>query len=353
MFQNSLEDWLYQIRLSEYGMELYNQGYRSVADVATISIEDLEDVGLFKLGHQKRFLLAVKRIKELKSGRRVPAYPAAQPVPTPLPSNGSTFQPQQQQRQLPPAPPVRKLSVGDNNSLYSTFQRQNSSSGSAAFHVNVQQHSDPAAVGGGSSCQQSPSKGVSSSPKPIHYQPDIICIERRPSASTAAGSFCHEEEGSPPPPSPPAMPAPMAPLNPSWRSRSRQFQQQQTAQPHSDTFGSGGGGSMVRSFDDGDILHASNVHHHYASAGQQPRAAAAAAVAAAAAAHHSSLNGGGGTLPRALVKPRPIAKISAILNPQQPCQMSDHNDVGKKGFASSTDNLKQSSMVRLHSLLLL
>jgi len=41
-----------------------------VDDVTQISIEDLEDVGLYKLGHQKRFLLAIKRIKDLKAGKR-------------------------------------------------------------------------------------------------------------------------------------------------------------------------------------------------------------------------------------------------------------------------------------------
>jgi hypothetical protein len=48
----------------------------SVDDVAQISIEDLEDVGLYKLGHQKRFLLAIKRIKDLKAGKRCPQFPA-------------------------------------------------------------------------------------------------------------------------------------------------------------------------------------------------------------------------------------------------------------------------------------
>ena len=249
VFQNSLEEWLYQIRLSEYAMELLNQGYRSVSDVATISIEDLEDVGLFKLGHQKRFLLAVKRIKELKSGRRAPSYPTPQSSTgssTFMPNNGSCQQQQQQPRQLPPAPPVRKLSTtstGDSNGLYSTFQRQNSGT---AFHVNVQQHRQPdtAAVTAAVDCHQqpqlpSPSKAVTTPPKPIHYQPDIICIDqspsRRPSNSfvNGVGRQLQEnnsqqpgdtEEGSPPPPSPPAMPAPMAPINSSWAARMRQLQ---------------------------------------------------------------------------------------------------------------------------------
>lgn len=57
------------IRLPEYGPQLRSQGYQTIDDVFQISIEDLEDVGIYKLGHQKRFLLAVKKIKSLKSGR--------------------------------------------------------------------------------------------------------------------------------------------------------------------------------------------------------------------------------------------------------------------------------------------
>ncbi len=44
------------------------QGYRTVEDLLSISIEDLEDVGFFKLGHQKRLLLGMRRVRELKRG---------------------------------------------------------------------------------------------------------------------------------------------------------------------------------------------------------------------------------------------------------------------------------------------
>ncbi|CAB4067685.1 CASKIN [Lepeophtheirus salmonis] len=64
---DSLEEWLHCIRLSEYGPHLRAQGYNTVNDASQITIEDLEDVGLFRLGHQKRFLLAVKRNKDFKS----------------------------------------------------------------------------------------------------------------------------------------------------------------------------------------------------------------------------------------------------------------------------------------------
>lgn len=88
-FQASLEDWLHLIRLSDYLYQFHAQGYQTITDAMQITVEDLEDVGIFKLGHQKRFLLAVKRMKELQSGK-------ISSVPPPL----STFS-----RWAPPPPP--------------------------------------------------------------------------------------------------------------------------------------------------------------------------------------------------------------------------------------------------------
>ena len=66
---NTLDEWLAHMRLTEYAQHLKSQGYLTVQEIMQISVEDLEDVGIFKLGHQKRFLLGIKRLKELKSGR--------------------------------------------------------------------------------------------------------------------------------------------------------------------------------------------------------------------------------------------------------------------------------------------
>ena len=77
-----LQDWLPQqipqtvehlmhiLNLAMYTNNLVEQGYTTVKDVLSISIEDLEDIGFFMLGHQKRLLLGIRRVKELKSGRR-------------------------------------------------------------------------------------------------------------------------------------------------------------------------------------------------------------------------------------------------------------------------------------------
>ena len=78
--QGSLEEWLRLLRLEEYGPCLVSQGYATVQAVATISIEDLEDTvvstvyyvrcyrvlqGFYRLGHQKRLVLGIRRLKEL------------------------------------------------------------------------------------------------------------------------------------------------------------------------------------------------------------------------------------------------------------------------------------------------
>ena len=108
----TLDEFLHLVRLTEYRGLFANQGYVTIDDLVQISIEDLEDIGVYRLGHQKRLLLAIKRAKDLKAGRRIAQYPIAtssqppqpkycQPPqtlkqqPQPLqPQNLSSFQPQ-------------------------------------------------------------------------------------------------------------------------------------------------------------------------------------------------------------------------------------------------------------------
>ena len=109
---------------------------------------------------------------------------------------------------------------------------------------------------------------------------------------------------------------------------------------------------MVRSFDDSNV----DMLSHYGAIQQQqqnPQYGVRGGLVQQqqqppqhpSMALNSQNVGGGGTLPRSLVKPRPIAKISAILsNPQQgQLHQSDFqsSDLCKKTFASSSDNLKQ------------
>ncbi|XP_060861317.1 uncharacterized protein LOC132938479 isoform X3 [Metopolophium dirhodum] len=65
----SLDEWLRLLRLEEYGPALEAQGYSTIDDVTQLTWEDLEDIGIVKLGHQKRLLLAIKRVKDIKAGK--------------------------------------------------------------------------------------------------------------------------------------------------------------------------------------------------------------------------------------------------------------------------------------------
>jgi len=65
----SVEEMMHLLRLSQYTGPLLSQGYHEVKDVLAISIEDLEDIGFYMLGHQKRLLLGIKRIRELRTGK--------------------------------------------------------------------------------------------------------------------------------------------------------------------------------------------------------------------------------------------------------------------------------------------
>lgn len=65
----SVEEMMHLLRLNQYISPLLSQGYSSVKDVLSISIEDLEDIGFYQLGHQKRLLLGIKRVKELRTGK--------------------------------------------------------------------------------------------------------------------------------------------------------------------------------------------------------------------------------------------------------------------------------------------
>ncbi|XP_050300980.1 caskin-1 isoform X4 [Anthonomus grandis grandis] len=69
----SLEEWLNILRLDEYLPAFIEQGYQTIDDVTQLTWEDLEEFGIVKLGHQKKIMLAIKRIKDVKAGKRIGA----------------------------------------------------------------------------------------------------------------------------------------------------------------------------------------------------------------------------------------------------------------------------------------
>ncbi|CAF3532897.1 unnamed protein product [Rotaria socialis] len=64
----TLNDWLSALRLSQYLSLLNEQNYIQLSDIMDIAWEDLEDIGITRLGHQKRFMLGIKRLKDIKKG---------------------------------------------------------------------------------------------------------------------------------------------------------------------------------------------------------------------------------------------------------------------------------------------
>uniref|UniRef100_A0A6A7FQR2 Caskin-2 n=1 Tax=Hirondellea gigas TaxID=1518452 RepID=A0A6A7FQR2_9CRUS len=65
-----LEEWLSLLRLSEYNNTLQLQGYITPVQMLQVMWEDLEEMGITRLGHQKKVVLAIKRIKDIKGGKK-------------------------------------------------------------------------------------------------------------------------------------------------------------------------------------------------------------------------------------------------------------------------------------------
>ncbi|KAL6094716.1 caskin2 [Pungitius sinensis] len=64
-----LGEWLSGIGLSQYQKRLCENGYDSITIVRDITWEDLQEIGITKLGHQKKLMLAVKRLCDLQRSR--------------------------------------------------------------------------------------------------------------------------------------------------------------------------------------------------------------------------------------------------------------------------------------------
>uniref|UniRef100_A0A671VUV7 Caskin-2 n=1 Tax=Sparus aurata TaxID=8175 RepID=A0A671VUV7_SPAAU len=64
-----LGEWLSVIGLPQYQKRLCDNGYDSITIVKDITWEDLQEIGITKLGHQKKLMLAVKRLCGLQRSR--------------------------------------------------------------------------------------------------------------------------------------------------------------------------------------------------------------------------------------------------------------------------------------------
>ncbi|CAH1795709.1 unnamed protein product [Owenia fusiformis] len=63
-------DWLRFLGLTDYYDTLCRQGYDSIDGVTDITWEDLEEIGIKKLGHQKKMMLAIDRLKRIDSNSK-------------------------------------------------------------------------------------------------------------------------------------------------------------------------------------------------------------------------------------------------------------------------------------------
>jgi len=69
-----IRDWLFAIGLTHYIDDFESQGYLTMNEIEKVTWEDLEDIGVTKLGHMKRICLALKKLRLHKVGK--PALPA-------------------------------------------------------------------------------------------------------------------------------------------------------------------------------------------------------------------------------------------------------------------------------------
>ncbi|XP_041078200.1 caskin-2-like isoform X2 [Polyodon spathula] len=61
-----LEEWLSAIGLSQYHKKLSENGYDSINIVRDITWEDMQEIGITQLGHQKKMMLAVKKLCDIQ-----------------------------------------------------------------------------------------------------------------------------------------------------------------------------------------------------------------------------------------------------------------------------------------------
>ncbi|XP_077940608.1 caskin-1 isoform X5 [Gasterosteus aculeatus] len=64
----NLAEWLSAVGLSQYHQVLVQNGYENIEFITDITWEDLQEIGIIKLGHQKKLMLAVKRLAEMQRG---------------------------------------------------------------------------------------------------------------------------------------------------------------------------------------------------------------------------------------------------------------------------------------------
>ncbi|KAI1725485.1 SAM domain (Sterile alpha motif) domain-containing protein [Ditylenchus destructor] len=65
---SGVRPWLMAIGLTQYIDNFESQGYTTMNEMEKVTWEDLEDIGITKLGHMKRICLALKKLKMARAG---------------------------------------------------------------------------------------------------------------------------------------------------------------------------------------------------------------------------------------------------------------------------------------------
>ncbi|XP_026540176.1 caskin-1, partial [Notechis scutatus] len=63
--------WLSMIGLAQYYKVLVENGYENIDFITDITWEDLQEIGIIKLGHQKKLMLAVKKLAEIQKAEYI------------------------------------------------------------------------------------------------------------------------------------------------------------------------------------------------------------------------------------------------------------------------------------------
>ncbi|XP_067115088.1 caskin-1 [Osmerus mordax] len=118
----SLADWLSLIGLHQYYQVLVQNGYENMDFVSELSWDDLQEIGITKLGHQKKLMLAVRRLKDLQTGDRSSTPPPSRPAPlarpcpdTASPSHTPPQTPTKTQSSCPKARPRPSMQASDSS----------------------------------------------------------------------------------------------------------------------------------------------------------------------------------------------------------------------------------------------
>ncbi|XP_041433301.1 caskin-1-like isoform X4 [Xenopus laevis] len=100
----NLSLWLTMIGLNQYYKVLIENGYENIDFITDITWEDLHEIGITKLGHQKKLMLAVKKLAEIQKSeygkfdsgsirRRVPQKSLDSASESPLPDSAECQSP--------------------------------------------------------------------------------------------------------------------------------------------------------------------------------------------------------------------------------------------------------------------